>query len=30
MSSRSLDELRTDVAVLKAEGLFDDAGRVRR
>lgn len=26
----SLEHLRTDVAVLKAEGLFDDAGRVRR
>lgn len=26
----SLDDLRTDVAVLKAEGPFDDAGRLRR
>lgn len=26
----SLDDLRTEVAVLKAEGPFDDAGRLRR
>lgn len=26
----SLEELRTEVAVMKAEGPFDDAGRLRR
>lgn len=26
----SLEQIRTDIAVLKAEPLFDDAGRIRR